>query len=243
MHTLLLTALLLAAPSQEPTENAKEIEVLFIGNSFTQYNELPWMVLSMARADGIAMRYEQVTSGGYTLEHHWAAGKGEAIAKIASRKWTYVVLQEHSMRPLEEPAKLAEFARLFDAKIKAAGAKTLLVVTWPKKDAPENQAKLNKSYAAVAKELGATLVPVGPAWERAQKERPSVELYDPDGHHPSPFGSYLAALVLHQVLHGKPAKSPPKQIALMGSVLVDFESTDAGPALDLIPFFQKIAAH
>jgi hypothetical protein len=239
VHTLLLTAALLAAA---PAEEAKEIEVLFIGNSLTEYNELPWMVLAMARSEGIPMRYEQVTSGGMSLEQHWAAGKGEAVAKIASRKWTWVVLQEHSTRPLDEPAKHSEFVKLFDAKIKANGARTLLYLTWPKKDAPDAQAKLTKVYGALAKEVGATLVSVGPAWERSMKERPAVELFDEDGLHPSPFGSFLSALVFHRAIHGKPVKSPPKQIALMGTVLVDFEATDAGPALGLIPYFQKIAA-
>ena len=84
MHTLLLTAFLLAAPAGQ---DAKEVEVLFIGNSFTEENELPWMVLAMARAEGLPMRYEQVTAGGMSLEQHWAAGKGEAVFKIASRKW------------------------------------------------------------------------------------------------------------------------------------------------------------
>lgn len=236
MHTLLLAVFLLAAP-----EEPKELEVLFIGNSFTETHELPWMVKQLAKADGLTLRYEQVTGGGMHLEHHWAKGKGEALFKIASRKWTYVVLQEHSMRPLDEPAKLVEFVKLFDAKIKAAGARTLLFVTWPKKDAPENQEKVTKAFTALGKELNATLVQVGPAWERSIKERPTVELYDEDGHHPSPFGTYLSALVFHRVLHGKPAKSPPKQIAMMGTVLVDFEATDAGPALDLIPYFQRIS--
>ena len=48
--------------------------------------------------------------------------------------------------------------------------------------------------------------------------------------------------VFHQAIHGKPPKSPPKKIALMGTVLIDFEATDAGPMLDVIPFFLKVVA-
>ncbi|MBS1151417.1 MAG: hypothetical protein H6Q89_3115, partial [Myxococcaceae bacterium] len=59
MHILLLIAGLLATA---PAADGKELEVLFIGNSFTEMNELPWMVLAMARSDAIPMRYEQVTS-------------------------------------------------------------------------------------------------------------------------------------------------------------------------------------
>ncbi len=234
MHILLIGALLAAAP---PADEPRELEVLFIGNSYTENNELPWMVRAIARAEGLALRYEQVTSGGMSLEQHWANGKGEAVAKIASRKWDFVVLQEHSLRPIDEPAKLSQYAKLFDAKIKAKGARTMLYVTWPRKGAPENQAKLSKAFAAVAQELGATMVQVGPAWERALKERPGVALYEADESHPTPQATYFSALVFHHAIHGKPAKSPPKSVSLLGSVLVDFEATPTDFA-----FFQKIAS-
>ncbi len=233
MNTLLLVSMLCAAPD-------KELQVLFIGNSLTENNELPWMVLQMARADGIPMRYEQVTGGGMQLEHHWGSGKGDAVQKIARGKWDIVVLQEHSERPLTEPAKFLQYAKAFHGKIKAAGAKTFLYVTWPKKGTPEKQAEVDKAYASVAKELGATLVPVGPAFTRLSKDRPDLELYDEDGVHPTPIGTYLNALVFHRALHGAPPKTPPKRIALLGNVIVDLDEADAGP--ELLPVLLKAAA-
>lgn len=234
MTSLLLAALLCVDPPAGAEE--KELQVLFIGNSYTEMNELPWMVLQLARADGIPMRYEQVTGGGMQLEHHWANGKGDAVKKLAQRKWDVVVLQEHSARPIDEPAKYLQYAKAFDAKVKAAGAKTLLYVTWAKKGQPEQQPKLDKAFGDAAKELKATLVPVAAAWERAAKEKPGLELYDEDGSHPTPLATYLTALVFHRVLHGKPAKNPPKKIAYLGNVLVDIEDAET------IPFLQRMAA-
>ena len=84
-------------------------------------------------------------------------------------------------------------------------------------------------------------VPVGAAWARLQKERPAFDLYDEDGSHPTPIGTYLNALVFHRVLHGKPAKNPPKRISMLGATVVDFDEGDAGPQSELIPVLQRAA--
>src|SRR5690606_28156715 len=52
----------------------------------------------------------------------------------------------------------------------------------------------------IAAEIGATLVPVGTAWQAFARAHPSPDLYDRDSSHPSPAGSYLAACVFLAVL-------------------------------------------
>src|SRR5690242_8900445 len=72
----------------------EEIHVLFIGNSFTYYHDLPKMIAELAKAGKQRpLHYERETPGGCTLEKHWKDGK--ALAKIQSRKWDFVVLQDH----------------------------------------------------------------------------------------------------------------------------------------------------
>ena len=46
------------------------------------------------------------------------------------------------------------------------------------------------------------VAPVGRAWERALRD-PAMTLHDPDGSHPSPAGTYLAACVLYATLTGE----------------------------------------
>jgi hypothetical protein len=184
-------------------------EILFIGNSYTYVNDLPGTLAELSRADGHPLWVESVVAAGLTLEQHWGGGSGEAVKKIAERRWSWVVLQEQSLRPIEAPEKLVEFTRLLDARIKASGARTALYVTWPRSNAPANQAKLTEAYARAARETGATLVPVGVAWALALAERPSLALYDEDGSHPSPRGTYLAALTFRAVLLGRTQRPPP----------------------------------
>lgn len=61
------------------------------------------------------------------------------------------------------------------------------------------QARLNSAYAALAQTTGATLAPVGAAWERAQRVAPEIQLLD-GTQHPSPAGTYLTAAVLFHVV-------------------------------------------
>jgi len=44
---------------------------------------------------------------------------------------------------------------------------------------------------------------VGLAWQRAVGQRPGIALWDSDGSHPAPAGSYLAACVFYATLFGE----------------------------------------
>jgi hypothetical protein len=75
-----------------------------------------------------------------------------------------------------------------------------LYLTWARRNAPEAQAAITAAYSSIARELGATLVPAGLAWERSLKEQPEIVLHDKDNSHPTLAGSYLAACVFFAVL-------------------------------------------
>ena len=64
------------------------------------------------------------------------------------------------------------------------------------------QAAIEAGYLEVAGEIGAAVAPVGVAWQRALEEHPELELWQRDGSHPSPEGTYLAACVFYATLLG-----------------------------------------
>jgi len=57
---------------------------------------------------------------------------------------------------------------------------------------------------------GALLALVGPKWAAAKQ----LPLHGPDGRHPAPAGTYLAALVLFQVLTGKAPVELPARLGV-----------------------------
>jgi hypothetical protein len=60
---------------------------------------------------------------------------------------------------------------------------------------------LNSAYASLATNIGATLAPVGVAWEQAQAITPKIRLLD-GTQHPTPAGTYLTAAVLFNTIFG-----------------------------------------
>lgn len=136
------------------------------------------------------------TAGGAKLSEHWRGEKGlKTREMIKSGQFDIVVLQEYSMGTISEPDSVSKYSKLLCDLIKEHGAKPYLFLTWTRENAPQYQETIDRVYLQVAGENDAVVVPVGRAWELARQERPGIELYDPDGSHPSKLGSYLTACV------------------------------------------------
>jgi hypothetical protein len=202
-----IVLLALAARSDGQTKaadsnEAGKLRVLFIGNSYTYFNNLPQMVaeLSKSASKQKPIEAEMFTVGGAMLKSLWESGK--ALEVLKGSKWDYVVLQEQSTLGLgpmvngevriNDPKTFHEYARQFDTEIKKAGAKTVFYLTWARQNAPQTQAALTDAYLSIAKELNAIAAPAGIAWQTALKVRPDFALHVEDKSHPNPAGSYLA---------------------------------------------------
>lgn len=178
------------------------IRLLFIGNSYIYYNDMPSILTELSRTskDSCLIETQAVTFGGATLQAHWESD--EAHKALSSGVWDYVVLQEQSTLPIQDPAKMYQYVRLFNERIQSCGARTMLYLTWARGDAPETQGALSNAYCTIADEIGAAVAPVGPAWQAASAQT-ELTLYDDDQSHPTFAGSYLAACVFYSVIMGE----------------------------------------
>src|SRR5262249_7819567 len=68
--------------------------VLFIGNSYTYFSDLPAMVAALGRAGGDPIETGMVVEGGASPGRHLA--RASWAATIRRGGWTHVVLQEQS---------------------------------------------------------------------------------------------------------------------------------------------------
>ena len=177
------------------------MRVLFIGNSFTARNDLPGLVARLAAAGGHKLDHQLISAGGASLRMHW--NRGEAARVIRETPLDVVVLQEQSTLPIKNARRFHENVGLFHQTIAERGARTALYLTWARRSAPESQRALTEAYEAIGRELSATVIPAGIAWERVLQEHPGIVLHDPDGSHPSLAGSYLAACVFYATLFGE----------------------------------------
>jgi hypothetical protein len=184
------------------------LRVLFIGNSYTFYNQLPLMVrqMSIEAHQPRALEVKDVTVAGSSLEQHW--GRGEVQKVLASRRWDYVVIQDFSLMPLQNAESTRKYAGLVARAARQAGAQPIFYLTWARQNDPSMQATLDTVYTQVARENQGLLAPVGDAWKIALASQPQPTLFSADGSHPSYAGSYLAASVFYSLLYGAPPPAP-----------------------------------
>jgi hypothetical protein len=206
--------------------------VLFIGNSYTYYNNLPEIFTKLAEAGGQRVETLMVAPGGWTLKHHWDT---DTRKSLESGKWDYVVLQEQSTlgaaiyvdgRPrVDSNGDFESAAESWIRAIEHAGAKPVLYLTWARQDTPEDQAALNHYYFEAAAERHTMVAPVGLAWGRVRQES-SIPLFQPDGSHPLPAGSYLAACTLYATIFDRNPNGLPVKIT---GIPVDLKTEKAEP--------------
>src|SRR3954465_6291413 len=109
------------APTSKTTravDSRHTLRVLFVGNSYTIYNDLPWVTSQLSLSSGTdrPLEVKSVSLMGATLKEHW--DDGFALKAIRDDgPWDYVVLQGQSLRPLIDPEELRESVRLFDKEI------------------------------------------------------------------------------------------------------------------------------
>jgi len=190
------------------------LNVLFVGNSYTSSSDLPGTIQALAEARGLAMQQEMVARGGALLRDHLTGGFGTAAQRISSGRFTHVVLQEQSQLPIAAPPLFIEPARALAGLASGHGARPVLFVTWARLDSPQDQEALTRAYQTAARESGAVLALVGPAWAAARQELPDLALHAPDGSHPTPAGTYLAALVLYRTLTGDSPVGLPARLGV-----------------------------
>ncbi|MER3555902.1 MAG: hypothetical protein C4331_16580 [Meiothermus sp.] len=194
----------------------RPLRVLFIGNSLTEYPDLPGTTARLAEAAGEVrgLETDRVIRLGESLSDHWNAGTDPSTArgKIAQCTWDVVVLQERSYTPVVETANFHRAVGDFVALMNTCPATSttrkptpLLFLGWPNRDYPQiTQAALDTQVFDLASSLGLAVAPVGTAWGTVTARYPELGLYS-DEVHPSFWGGYLEADTLYSSLYGKRA--------------------------------------
>jgi hypothetical protein len=171
------------------------LRVLFVGNSLTATNDLPAQVSWLARQMGRRLEFETIAVGGYSLEDHWHLGR--ARAALATRSWDVVVMQQGPSALPESQADLRRWATTFADAARTVGTRPALLTVWPESYRQNALPDVIASYRRAAQAAGAELLPAGAAWRETWRCNRRLPLYGPDGFHPSPLGTYTAALVVY----------------------------------------------
>ncbi len=228
-------ALTLAAAGGEQPKNGSpntarlppgsELHVLFLGNSLTASNDLPALVQSMAATGNVRLIYRAITPGGVSLEDHWHNGEGRTA--LAQSHWDYVVLQQGPSSRPESQVQLREWAGRWADEARAHAATPALYMVWPFQGQPDGFKLVAQSYRRAAEASKSQLFPAGEAWDLALRGNRSLRLYLRDKLHPTPPGTYLAALVITQGLTGIRPTTIPSRLKLADGRAVELPEVQA----------------
>ena len=200
--------------------------VLFLGNSLTAANDLPALVQAMARAQGLAFDYRAVTHRNYAIEDHWTDGTARLLT--AGEKWDVLVLQQGPSSRPESRAHLLQWSQTWADAARRDGTTTALYMVWPMQGQPDGFALVARSYREAATGSRARLFPAGEAWAAVLAASDAPTLYSSDGLHPTPAGTFLAAMVVARGLTGlDPAHVPARLTLASGEIVSLPESTVA----------------
>ncbi len=193
------------------------LRVLFLGNSYTSYNNLPQLVQSLSASAGKTLIIDSNMPGGMTVSGH--VNDATSIAKIRQGNWDYVVIQEQSQIPS------IDYYRYNDMYPAITDLKTLVeqfnpctrmitYMTWGRRfggqqcdptnthcspvfvDFNHMQDSLTSAYTEISDKLNIQCAPVGVAWQNVLNDTTFI-LHSNDNSHPTIDGSYVAALSIY----------------------------------------------
>jgi hypothetical protein len=183
------------------TFGQQKINILFLGNSLTYYNNLPELIKQLAAHDGVVITYRTIAFPNYALVDHW--NDGQAQREIKSGAYHFVIVQQGPSSQAEGRSYLLNYGLKFDSLCDLHHAKLVSYMVWPAKARSFDFRGVFDSYKLLADSAHAVFSPAGHAWLKVWEKDPEFKLYDGDNFHPNQHGSLLAAMVLYGSIMGK----------------------------------------
>ena len=225
-------------------------DVLFLGNSYTSFNNLPQLVSDIANSMGDTVNFDSNTPGGATFNAH--STNATTLSKISQNEWDFVVLQAQSQEPSFSPGQVANdvypYAQILIDSIAQNSSCTepLFYMTWGRKYGDQQncvayppictyegmQDRLRKSYLEMATTHNASASPVGIAWKNAMTLDSTIELYTTDNSHPSLLGSYLAACTFYSSIFKKSSVGSTSTAGIDSATAVFLQTVASSTVLD-----------
>ena len=183
------------------------MNILFIGNSYTYYNDMPVIFQRLCQDNGLDVTATAVTKGRRKLLDYKDPYDATTVKLTEALKQRYdvCVLQEQSILPITDFDSFMEGLQLVKDMVGNQADRFILYATWGRKsgsstllehgwDTAGMTAMLAESYKKAADHFGAEISPVGKHFLAVSQQLPELELYNPDMTHPSYAGSVLSAL-------------------------------------------------
>ncbi len=179
------------------------MDVLFIGNSMTYYNNLAKVVKGIAGLKGHTINCTAATNGGQNLIYQSTATNVKAA--VQNGNYDVVILQD--IVGGFDADKLQQGAEAMVTLVKEyqPNAQIIFYEPWPTKDTLTGENSLlpyfTGNYIKTAKSLNAKLAPAGEAFYELYTVN-GLDYYCTDNKHPQPLGTFTSASTIYYTLFG-----------------------------------------
>jgi hypothetical protein len=180
-----------ASPPQAP--NA-EINLLFMGNSHTENNAVPFMVGEMVRAARPGRSVAAVLAPGSMFLGE-RAQDAASLQLLRQGRWTFVVLQAQEYSSSGQFTYPTDGAETLVRMANELQATPILFPEWPRRGVDESQ-RIYALHVSIAQKQAACVAPIPQAFDLARVRTPDIVLHDADGNHSTPAGAFLASLII-----------------------------------------------
>lgn len=175
-----------------------DFNILFVGNSLTYTNDLPYLVEQSAERLNLKIGTRSLAYSNYAIIDHY---QGQNVhEEIASGEYDFVVMQQGPSSQEYGREILIEYGARFKAECDHYGAELVFFMVWPSRDFYHTFDGVIKNYTDAANLNDAILCPVGSVWKAHFDATGDFSYYGTDGFHPSLKGSQVAADVIVDTL-------------------------------------------
>lgn len=190
---------------------SQQLNVLFIGNSYTHYNNMPKMFEELAKSKGKNVFADSIAVSGSTLKEH--AERESTYKKIKKRKWDIVIIQGFSRELAQDSLTVATetipYVKIIMDSIQLNNpcSDFYFYMTWgylngiPTIDEfstnQKMQDRIERGYFQMSNSFHVPIAPVGLVWQKVREQHPEFLVYQEDQQHPTPTGSFITASTMY----------------------------------------------
>lgn len=192
------------------------MKILFIGNSHTFYNDMPYIFKQICQENNIDVDVTMLARGYKGLDYH--AREPETRFNILYGNYDYIILQ-HLQSGFDKDVLYNSAKKIKDIANISNNNRIFLYMTWTLKSERDKQPELTDGYFEAGKKLDVPVIPVGVVWWNYFDKFPKKNLYFRDDKHASPLGSTLTAYTIFRSIFGQCAKTLNEECVQINEVI------------------------
>lgn len=216
--------------------------ILFIGNSFTFYWNLPSQIEKMSIERGLNWNVTHFTVPSATLKIHW--NNPDLISLLENEVFDHIIIQEHSTNILTNADGNSKFYFNQIRSIIPVSTQIHFFSTWmypsmEQFNIDNEEYPIEGSIKDIIEGTTTKLIPVGRAFKLFQEKHPQFSLLMEDEKHPNSNGSYLASCVIFSHLSDESSVNLPKRYKGLDNKGVEIYYSIVED--EVLPFLQQIS--